>query len=166
MKLKNKKTGEIIDTLCSYDITKGISLGIGHHDGNPTMAYYNSLAELNEDWEDYEEPKDFWYIGDLMIICGTEGEFTTPDLASFTKKDIEKLKAIGNYFETKEEAEKAVEKLKAWHKLMDYWGTEVLGWEIRDMPTGGNWQTVNVKFNVKTKKEPMELLDIVFGGEE
>jgi len=29
------------------------------------------------------------------------------------------LKSIGNYFETKEEAEKAVEKLKAWKRLKD-----------------------------------------------
>lgn len=30
-----------------------------------------------------------------------------------------KMKEIGNYFETKEEAEKAVEKLKAWKRLKD-----------------------------------------------
>lgn len=62
MKLRNKKTGEIIDTLCSDDITKGISFGIDHHDGNPTMAYYNSLAELNAEWEDYDEPKKYKYV--------------------------------------------------------------------------------------------------------
>ena len=34
------------------------------------------------------------------------------------------------------------------------------------MPTGGNWQTINVKLNVRVdKKEPMELLDFVFGGD-
>ena len=109
--------------------------------------------------EDYEEPNEYWYIegdGDIHSI--------RTELCD--ELEIHTMKRIGNYFETKEEAEKAVEKLKAWHKLMDYWGTEVLGWEIKDMPTGGNWQTVNVKFNVKTRKEPMELLDICFGGEE
>lgn len=58
MKLKNKQTGEIVDTLCSDDITKGISFGVDHHDGNPTMAYYNSLAELNAEWEDI--PEEEW----------------------------------------------------------------------------------------------------------
>lgn len=58
MKLRNKKTGEIVDTLCSDDITKGISFGIDHHDGNPTMAYYNSLAELNEEWCDADKDSD------------------------------------------------------------------------------------------------------------
>lgn len=112
MKLRNKKTGAIysIEDIDLGNNADGIWLG---------MTKYNSLAELNEEWEDYEEPKDFWYIDDFMIMCGTEGEFTTPDLASFTKKDIEKLKAIGNYFETKEEAEKAVEKLKAFKRLKD-----------------------------------------------
>ena len=46
MKLRNKKTGEIIIptdyTFATYD--DGIRYG--HH-------VYNSLAELNEDWEDY-----------------------------------------------------------------------------------------------------------------
>lgn len=32
---------------------------------------------------------------------------------------IEKLKEIGNHFETEEEAEKAVEKLKAWKRLRE-----------------------------------------------
>jgi len=73
----------------------------------------------------------------------------------------------GYHFEpcTKEEAQEAVEKLKAWKRLKDL-GTEILGWEVRDMLTGGNWQTVNVKLNIKARREPMELLDTLFGGEE
>ena len=160
MKLRNKKTGEIKECVVIPVDSNG------YPNEYQVFEKGESLAELNEEWCDYEEPKDFWYIDDFMIMCGTEGEFTTPDLASFTKKDIEKLKAIGNYFETKEEAEKAVEKLQAWHKLIGYWETEILGWEIRDMPTGGNWQTVNVKFNIKARKEPMELLDLLFGDEK
>lgn len=121
MKLKNKKTGEM--GIINYFDNQSIVIYPIDENWNAKgdkKYVYHSLTELNEEWEDVpEEPKDFWYIGDLMIICGTEGEFTTPDLASFTKKDIEKLKAIGNYFESKEEAEKAVEKLKAWKRLKD-----------------------------------------------
>lgn len=158
MKLKNKKTGEIGWLYCDYiSIPKKMTVFAEDKDLSANHWDYKSLAELNEEWEDYEEPENFYIVEQR----GTVGSrFRTGD--EYEKK----FKEIGNYFETREEAEKAVEKLKAWHKLMDYWGTEVLGWEIRDMPTGGNWQTVNVKFNVKTKKEPMELLDIVFGGEE
>ena len=92
MKLRNKKTGEI-------------NLGDLHLDD------FNSLAELNDEWEDYEEPKEYWFINNYDRIEKEKG----PDDAWF----VIKLKEIGNYFETKEEAEKAVEKLKAWKRLKD-----------------------------------------------
>lgn len=94
MKLKNKKTGEIKDVE-SLGHEKSLRDKYGpqitlswntEYENLGECRTYNSLAELNEEWEDYEEPKDFWYIDDFMIMCGTEGEFTTPDLASFTKK--------------------------------------------------------------------------------
>ena len=122
---------------------------------------YNSLAELNAEWEDYEEPKDFWYIDDLMIICGTEGEFTNPDLASFTKKDIEKLKAIGNYFETKEEAEKAVEKLKAITRLKSC-GFKFKGWRTADLGADKYYFVITAESDAAGKGD----LDLIFGGEE
>ena len=158
MKLKNKKTGEIDDFIFEV-ITDRIDLyrRVGHSE-TKNIWHYNSLAELEREWEDYEEPKDFWYIGDLMIICGTEGEFTTPDLASFTKKDIEKLKAIGNYFESKEEAEKAVEKLKAWKRLRDK-GFRFIDHIDRDSGQGMTRYEWDGYVNG-------EDLDLLFGGEE
>lgn len=153
MKLRNKKTGEIGKPAfigVDYEIT------ILPEDKNKKARYYKTLAELNEEWEDYEEPEEYW------CITGRGNLHYLQDMTDENDKDH---REIGNYFETKEQAEKAVEKLKAWHKLIGYWETEILGWEIRDMPTGGNWQTVNVKFNIKARKEPMELLDLLFGGE-
>ena len=49
MKLRNKKTGKIIDKMFpeSFVINSG-----------EQIYRYNSLTELNEEWEDYEEPKD------------------------------------------------------------------------------------------------------------
>ena len=44
MKLRNKKTGQIIE---HSDLNKLLSLY--------EVPSYDSLAELNEDWEDYEE---------------------------------------------------------------------------------------------------------------
>lgn len=133
-------------------------------DSNTNTDRPITLAELNEEWEDApEEPKDFWYIGDLMIICGTEGEFTTPDLASFTKKDIEKLKAIGNYFESKEEAEKAVEKLKAFKRLNNC-GLKFIDWWLskdNHIIIGTNRQIFDID-----EQGLREDLDICFGGEE
>lgn len=154
MKLRNKRTGEIGKPAfigVDYEIT------ILPEDKNKKARYYKTLAELNEEWEDYEEPEEYW------CITGRGNLHYLQDMTDENDKDH---REIGNYFETKEQAEKAVEKLKAWHKLIGYWETEILGWEIRDMPTGGNWQTVNVKFNIKARKEPMELLDLLFGGED
>ena len=57
MKLRNKKTGEIVD-VSSFD-TREFSLGICYFsDKYEERIAYNSLADLNEDWEDYtpQEP--------------------------------------------------------------------------------------------------------------
>lgn len=48
MKLRNKKTGEIVE-LSIY--------GIEVHIRKEEQPFYHSLAELNEEWEDYE-PKE------------------------------------------------------------------------------------------------------------
>lgn len=107
MKLRNKKTGET-----GYFISKNwneIVLIIMDRNG-VQLGKYNSLSELNEDWEDYEEPKTFFTI----YYDGTISEFKDGD-----DDQIRDMKAIGNYFETKEEAEKAVEKLKAVKRLRD-----------------------------------------------
>lgn len=132
--------------------------------GVPINGSFKTLSELLEKWEEIEEePKDFWYIGDLMIICGTEGEFTTPDLASFTKKDIEKLKAIGNYFESKEEAEKAVERLKAWKRLED----KGFRFEGRYKPNYGEIFTIRCRLPKDTLViDVAQDLDLLFSQED
>ena len=93
MKLRNKKTGEIKEV-------------------EPiTIGGFRSLAELNAEWCDYEEPKEYWFIDyDGGIIPFSKMKDTATDKS---------MKQIGNYFETKEEAEKAVEKLKAWKRLKE-----------------------------------------------
>ena len=101
MKLKNKKTGEIADF---QEITM-FKQPTGNWAGS-----YNKLSKLNERWEDYEEPKEYFYI------------YADGDIYKDVQDDLRKdngCKEIGNYFETKEEAEKAVEKLKAWKRLKD-----------------------------------------------
>lgn len=57
MKLRNKKTGEIGDLMGTLTSCPHVGIGIDFHDGNPKAFYYNSLAELNADWEDYTEPE-------------------------------------------------------------------------------------------------------------
>ena len=138
MKLKNKKTGEVVE---KFPETMVINTG-------SQIYNYSSLAELNEEWEDYEEPKEYWYIdyeGDILL-----GE---TDNSSAEKM----MMSIGNYFNTLSEAEKAVEKLKAWKRLKDK-GFEFCGW-CEDIgfrfTKSGAWQT-----------EVQPDLDLLFGGEE
>lgn len=73
------------------------------------ISDYNSLAELNAEWEDYEEPKEYWYID-------IDGGIMFDNVEDDT---VKVMREIGNYFNTREEAEKAVEKLKAAKRLKD-----------------------------------------------
>lgn len=103
MKLKNKKTGEITDfktPLCMCD--------------DKLSWQYDSLRELEEDWEDWEdveEPKKYWTI-DWTCQGVTINKDSGDDVDDFNE-------SIGNYFDTQEEAELAVRKLKAWKRLKD-----------------------------------------------
>lgn len=114
MKLKNKKTGEI-GYFCFANWDSPVLIIMDKN--GVQLAKYNSLAELNSEWEDmpeedYVEPKEYYAI-DL------QGDIIRWARHSWDEKTTNKIKEIGNYFETKEEAEKAVEKLKAWIRLKD-----------------------------------------------
>ena len=113
--------------------------------------YYRSLAELNEEWEDYEEPKTFFTI----YYDGTISEFKDGD-----DDQIRDMKAIGNYFETREEAELAVRKLKAWKRLKDK-GFRFEGWDNTDHSTIHNFSLfVAIEDLENINKD----LDLLFGG--
>ena len=140
MKLRNKKTGEILG-LGSFIVQNP------NHINCESITKYDSLAELNEEWEDWEEPKEHWYIdwdGKLMSSTDEEG----------WKAAI----SIGNYFETKEEAEKAVEKLKAWKRLKDK------GFVINDWAVAYN-NEIRL-FGCYSKAGVKDDLDLLFGGED
>jgi len=114
MKLRNKKTGEIVyaTMMASYG---GGELQIRYYPvdraEDTRSKEYRSISELNAEWEDYEEPKVYYYISDFGAIRECEiGKFP---------EDEEDRKQIGNYFETREETEKAVERLRAWKRLED-----------------------------------------------
>lgn len=82
MKLKNKKTGEIVEW---FDDTNGV--------------FPDSLAELNEEWEDVFT-EEVWYLGER----------------------------IGNYSMPKKEARKVTEKILAWKRLKDK-GFSIYSWD-------------------------------------
>ena len=142
MKLRNKRTGEIREI-------KQILI-----DG---MFTANSLAELNEEWEDYKEPKEYWYIDSYegTVIEKTEEFFEITD---------KERKEIGNYFETEEEAEKAVEKLKAFKRLVDLgFKFDDIRWVDTDLHIKTNISTPH-PFTKEEADEFNECLHKVFGG--
>lgn len=122
MKLRNKRTGEVKDFAL---VVANSSVGD------------MTLAELNEEWEDApEEPKKYYYI----TSCG---ETTHRGYRLWENESIydKNRKQIGNHFETEEEAERAVEKLKALKRLKDkgfrftawYGGSKNISYEITSL---------------------------------
>ena len=153
MKLRNKKTGEIGEL--HFESDKEYHFTVVMEDPADLMIF-KTLAELNEEWEDYEEPKEYWYINNYDRIENEKGA----DDAWF----VIRLKQIGNYFETKEEAEKAVEKLKAWKRLKDK-GFKFNGYEYMMAP--GHRQRVYIDWFIPNDYEKyIPDLDLLFGGEE
>ena len=152
-KLRNKETGEI--GRLSVDIDKpdnGIRV---YYEDGVTYRMYNSLAELNEEWEDYEEDELFYVISaehKSGYQCVLKEDY--PEICKVAKE-------LGIRFETEKEAKKAVEKLKAWKRLKDK-GIEFTSWGY-----GVQNLYVKIRFNKTswaTETEPD--LDLLFGGEE
>ena len=173
MKLKNKKTGEIVD-LSEGVITDTYGgekiqikpVAISNNEG----YVYSSLAELNAEWEDAPEgPKKYWFIN-------ASGEINSIYEEDEEEEDTKSCKEIGNYFETEEEAEKAVEKLKAWKRLKDkgfrFTGVAGISNNIYvSFETDSNYRGGHVMYdehsNTDNKlKEYNEDLALLFGGEE
>lgn len=158
MKLRNKKTGAIysIEDIDLGNNKDGIWLG---------MARYKSLAEFNEEWEDYEEPKEseyYWYIGYKNDIRRTKYHH----ISDFADNQVTVTrKEIGNCFESLEEAEKAVEKLKAWKRLKDG-GITFKNWTINQTGTIDCFATWGDNIP-PSRKNPTLLddLDLLFSGE-
>lgn len=141
MKLKNKRTGEIKDYA---DV-------VFMRDANNWHHRYHSLAELCEEWSDYEEPKEL-YIVDARNECCT-GILVIEENPEWCARLVE----LGLGFETKEEAEKAVEKLKALTRLEDK------GFHTKIYKTG---QYLRIEANYDVLEGDYRDLVTVFGGEE
>jgi hypothetical protein len=162
MKLQNKKTGEIkrVEFLADYQTDDGTEIGFRVADSLDVYSY-NSLAELNEEWEDYEEPKEYWYIE-------ADGSIIQNHKPTYINHLLDGLKSIGNYFETEEEAEKAVEKLKAWKRLKDKGFEFCCDIEYGSLCGNG----FNIPLNAimppeaYTDTKVSKDLDLLFGGEE
>lgn len=141
-KFMNKKTGEVAEFVVHKRIEDS-------EDGNQVYAPFDFNPE---EWEDYEEPKEYWYIdcyGEVLRVLYNGNEWD------------ERRKLIGNYFKIKEEAEQAVEKLKAWKWLKDkgfrFTGIEDVERTIHfEIPFRAGYGSCEAEVN----------LDFLFGGEK
>ena len=150
MKLRSKETGEIIPAEARED-------GIYLFDKTTEQWNKYELSLLAEYWEYYEEPKEYWYIDDAGVI----------QIEQVLSPEINMRKSIGNYFESKEEAEKAVEKLKAWKRLKDN-GFSFEGTNNNKRRSGYfiNYY-LGKSFNSQDEcEQAMKDLVMLFGGEE
>ena len=146
MKLRNKKTGEI-GSLKPYGGEDGRIWVWIDRLSRPEYRY-NSLAELNKEWEDYEEPKGkalYWMILTLENFIENEPDDKWVDL---------------------EDCKQMLKKLKAWERLKDK-GFSFNGWTIDDglkISICTNFDSDGIYDD--DKKEIKSDLDICFGGEE
>ena len=155
MKLINKKTGEIGDLKEWWDLENRNIDGVGVYiSPDKPLKQYNSLAELNEEWEDYKEQKESYFID-------RDGEIYYTD--RLNDYDLDNMKNIGNYFETREEAEKAVEKLKAWKRLKE---SKIDSKVTEEYDT--SIETTHANISISFNSYPLigEDLVLLFGGEE
>ena len=158
--VKNKMTGDIGEL--DFDSKEGVFIVVRYDllTKVTSKSYYKNLKDLNEEWEDYEEPKEWWYID-------IHGPHKVTNNDEYYQQVKAASKQIGNYFETKEEAEKAVEKLKAWKRLKDkgfrFNGKEVFSEGLLEID--GVLPALKRVDNAERIKI-IDDLDICFGGED
>ena len=141
MKLRNKKTGEI------WDIGKILT---------NDYPSYDTLEQIYEEFEDYEEPKEHWCVTMYGRITRIKDD----------EEPIDDLIEIGNYFNSKEDAYDAWDKLKTWKRLKD------AGFRFKGKKTDSTTYKHYIEFEVCSKdvilfNDDIEAdLELLFGGEE
>lgn len=140
MKLRNKNTGEIV------------VFGEGIVDLNQIGC--KNVAEMIEaGWEDYKE-KEYFYLD----MDGDIRHTTNQAMVMYSKE-------LGNCFETEEEAEKAVKKLKAWKRLKDSYCEPIMWKWKQDYPNDACYIEVVYECHFDSGVHDTDL-DLLFGGEE
>lgn len=154
MKLRNKETGEIGE-LC-YVPTNYLCVTWTKDDGVWTKQEYNSLAELNEDWEDYEEPKEHWAID----------QFGEPiNVTRLSRLQLAKLHRFGNDFPSEDATIEAIEKLEAWQRLKDHNLRVERGQRIF-VNAANKLTSQKPLFVMDTYEEVEDDLDLLFGDDD
>lgn len=168
MKLRTKfqdedfELGEVVDAIISTTslVDTHIKLKAKAKRGGEHTFSFNRISELFELFEDYDEPKGYYYIRPESLTIGYS--------PISNSRSCKNRKEIGNYFETKEEAEKAVEKLKAWKRLKDK-GFRFNGYSRYDW-NGDKSPAISFEYpdfdELFDNEQVVAALGICFGGEE
>lgn len=145
---------------------KGLfTFDVDNHRYLPIEQADGLISDMNYNPEPKEEPKGYWVVD--YITCGVDNlaiDPKEPEMDDFNKE-------IGNYFETKEEAKKAVEKLKAWKRLKDK-GIKPVEWTAGLGDDNYKIGEVMVGFDIdgvydgNVPDDIEQDLDLLFGGEE
>ena len=164
MRLKTKfqdedfDLGEVVEANVYYGGSGRIKVIAEPVRGGMITFYFETLKGMNEMFEDAEEPKKYWYIegdGDIHSI--------RTELCD--ELEIHTMKQIGNYFDTREEAEKAVERLRAWKRLKDK-GFRFDGYDVAHNSNGDLCGQLFYNAGDYCIEDVEKDLDICFGGEE
>lgn len=125
--------------------------------GGVSRFEYNSIKDFTDHWEDApKESKEYW-----TVDCGMAIKYTW-----FGLEHDRAAEAVGLKFDTKEECERSIEKMKAWTRLKDkgfrFDGYDVAGRGGDDVICG----QVYFKAGNYNKEEIENDLYLLFGGEE
>lgn len=139
---------------------KGLfTFDIDNHRYVPVEQADGIISDMNYHPEPEEEPKRTWFI-DTNCVPNYIDYGDNP----ITDHCYDDWNELGICFETKGEAEKAVEKLKAWKRLKDKrFFSEMFNIEYRNVLCGGTAVTFEL---VVKDKEVLKDLKILFGDEE
>lgn len=150
-KVRSKLRPTEIGVIKTFSLSPDDEIGAIAVECTRATYYYNNLAELCEKWEDYEEPKKTWFIDAYGSVRDREAMTL---VVGWDNKPIFE-------FETKEEAEKAVEKLKAWKRMkkcgLRFWDLDTVHLKI-----GYSFENYTKEDIPQLKKD----LALIFGGEE
>lgn len=88
MKLRNKKTGKVGDLIGTNRAAGVICIDIDFHDGEPKEYCYFSIAELNEDWEDYRPKEPLVGERSQRAVLRAAARLSGTDVATVFRSDI------------------------------------------------------------------------------
>jgi len=165
MKLKtefqdeNFKLGEVADVNIATMPDGRIKAQAVAKSGGIHTFFYDDLKTFTNDWKDYEEPKDYYFIRSESLTVGYSPISNT--------RSCRNRKEIGNYFRTKEEAKNALEELKAWKRLKES-GVKIVGWCYSDDVdlNGCCFNDDDFIVGLTAGECDQDDLDLFFGGED